>query len=245
MKKSTLVSLTAVSLCVLVCHLETTAASPLFFDFLKRTFGGGKNQNSFHHNNQQGSQFQKQKKFPWDIFGIFGYKNVIRPSRPDYNRPNVRPTYGPPRPTYGPPRPTARPPYRPTTQRPNFSTTTWSSNCNCWTISSSPTGGPVIVASNAGPPPQPGPNVVIGRPPGAALPPSTTTTPRPPLVTATTQSSYRGFNNGGNTENLGGGTFNPAQQFYPVNQGGLPSYVPPTNRRPSSPSVSLHSSYWA
>ena len=41
-----------------------------------------------------GGQYQKQKKFKWDIFGLFGYKNVIktRPQRPG-------PPYRPPRPT--------------------------------------------------------------------------------------------------------------------------------------------------
>ena len=97
------------------------------YDRPQRTFGQN-NQNS-------NSQYQKVKKFPWDIFGIFGYKNVIRPNRP--SRPNFRPT------------PTGRPPYFP-------STTSWPNNCNCWTISNSPTGGPVIVASNVGNPQQPG-----------------------------------------------------------------------------------------
>ena len=106
MKNFTLVFFTlTVTIIVIVSHQET-CASPLFFDFFKRTFGGGGGGNKRPNKNpwNGGSQYTKQKKFPWDIFGIFGYKNVIRPG----GRPNGS-GYGPPRPTYRPPGPTFRP----------------------------------------------------------------------------------------------------------------------------------------
>ena len=92
MKKFTLVYFTlAVTLIVIVSRQKGAQATPLFFDKLQRLFGGGgggygqrPNKNPWNG----GSQYQKQKKFPWDIFGIFGYKNVIRPGgRPNGGRP--------------------------------------------------------------------------------------------------------------------------------------------------------------
>ena len=105
MKKLTLVRILTVftvTSAVILSYSSTVEASPLFFDFLKRTFGGrGKPprppQGPQGSGWQTGGQYQKQKKFPWDIFGIFGYKNVIRPGRPGPQRP--RPPYGPIRPT--------------------------------------------------------------------------------------------------------------------------------------------------
>ena len=150
-------------------------------------------------NTPGGGQYTKQKKFPWDIFGIFGYKNVIRPGgRP---RPTSRPTNF--RPT-----PSGRPP------GPNSST--WppigGNDCNCgWSIVMGPNGRPMVTQRPIGQTvgttaPN---NVVIGQPPGAALPPIIVTTPEP----------------NGPPINLGGGTFNPAQQFRPVTTD-LPTYFP-------------------
>ena len=88
---------------VILSNSSTVQGTPLFFDFLKRTFGGkGKAPKPASNQRPQGSawatggQYQKEKKFPWDIFGIFGYKNVIRPNnRPRPQRPG--PPYRPPR----------------------------------------------------------------------------------------------------------------------------------------------------
>ena len=121
MKKSTLVFFLTLSVLV-----DLTTPTPLFFDLIKKTFGGSgrpPNKNPWGSGSGSGGQFQKQKKFPWDIFGIFGYKNVIRPGRPNnggYGPPAPRPTYGPPGPTFRPINPTIRPTFRPTTNRPNY-----------------------------------------------------------------------------------------------------------------------------
>jgi len=265
MKKLTLVRILTVFIvtsAVILSNSSTVQGTPLFFDFLKRTFGGkGKAPKPASNQRPQGSawatggQYQKEKKFPWDIFGIFGYKNVIRPNnRPRPQRP------GPP---YRPP----RPPYRPTTTgRPPFfpGTTTWPNNCNCgWAISSSPTGGPVIVSNNnnAGVSGQELPPVlVIGKPPGVALPPpGAPVAPKPPpsvtliqtVSNGTTTFNYTSFNdwnnnnnvrnqqNGGNNMvNLGGGilNFNPAQQYTPASEV-LPGYQPGNRATLPAPAV--------
>ena len=112
MKKFTLVYFTLAVTLIVIVSRQKTQATPLFFDKLQRLFGGGSggggnsgggygqrpNKNPWNG----GSQYQKQKKFPWDIFGIFGYKNVIRPG----GRPNGGPVR-PPRPPR--PGPTFRP----------------------------------------------------------------------------------------------------------------------------------------
>ena len=106
MKKLTLVRILTVFIvtsAVILSNSSTVQGTPLFFDFLKRTFGGkGKAPKPASNQRPQGSawatggQYQKEKKFPWDIFGIFGYKNVIRPNnRPRPQRPG--PPYRPPR----------------------------------------------------------------------------------------------------------------------------------------------------
>ena len=106
MKKLTLVRILTVFIvtsAVILSYSSTVQGTPLFFDFLKRTFGGkGKAPKPASNQRPQGSawatggQYQKEKKFPWDIFGIFGYKNVIRPNnRPRPQRPG--PPYRPPR----------------------------------------------------------------------------------------------------------------------------------------------------
>ena len=121
MKKSTqfLLLIAVIS----VCFIHSSNSTPLFFDFFKNLFGGGNGNNnrpSYRPNQQQqpwanGGQYTKQKKYPWDIFGMFGFKNVIRPNpgrpaynnnnnnRPmnNYNRPNNRPNYRPPTNNYG------------------------------------------------------------------------------------------------------------------------------------------------
>ena len=86
-------------------------------------------------------------------------------------------------------------------------------------------------------------NVVIGQPTGVAQPPLTTSRP-PAIITAAPTSrptglegnTYRNFAPASrpvsrpaagpafNAQNLGGGTFNPAQQFVPASD--LPSYFP-------------------
>ena len=105
MKKLTLVRILTVFIvtsAVILSYSSTVQGTPLFFDFLKRTFGGkGKAPKPANQRPQgsawaTGGQYQKEKKFPWDIFGIFGYKNVIRPNnRPRPQRPG--PPYRPPR----------------------------------------------------------------------------------------------------------------------------------------------------
>ena len=152
-------------------------------------------------------------------------------------------------------RPTNRPPFRPTvTGRPPFfpPTTTWPNNCNCgWDIVNQ-NGQPQVVATN-GPqivtaPPNTinqqqvlvtaaPPSVVLGQPEGAALPP-----PNSNVVTTTqTPSSFR---NSVRPLNLGGGTFNAAQQFYPASDfpeySDLPKYspnLPARRRRPTTTPV--------
>ena len=102
MKKFTLVFFTlAVTSIVIVSH-HKAQASPLFFDKIKSLFGGGGGNSGGYGQRPNknpwngGSQYQKQKKFPWDIFGIFGYKNVIRPGRPNRPRPpRPGPTFRP------------------------------------------------------------------------------------------------------------------------------------------------------
>ena len=105
MKKLTLVRILTVFIvtsAVILSYSSTVQGTPLFFDFLKRTFGGkGKAPKPANQRPQgsawaTGGQYHKEKKFPWDIFGIFGYKNVIRPNnRPRPQRPG--PPYRPPR----------------------------------------------------------------------------------------------------------------------------------------------------
>ena len=268
MKKSNLVLFGIVFLCVISFQTNVNVeASPLFFNFLRKTFGGGQQQQNRGNNANtwsSGGQYQKvtkkksvrilkilistlifqEKKFPWDIFGIFGYKNVIRPNRPwppNNGRPPPRPTYGPP----GPGRPTNRPPFRPpTTLRPPFTSWPPPNSCNCdwtqqgWSVSVSPVGG----GSGAVSKPVEN-NVVIGQPTGVAQPPLTTSRP-PAIITAAPTSrptglegnTYRNFAPASrpvsrpaagpafNAQNLGGGTFNPAQQFVPASD--LPSYFP-------------------
>ena len=107
MKKLTLVRILTVFIvtsAVILSYSSTVQGTPLFFDFLKRTFGGKGPKAPKPASNQRpqgsawatGGQYQKEKKFPWDIFGIFGYKNVIRPNnnRPRPQRPG--PPYRPP-----------------------------------------------------------------------------------------------------------------------------------------------------
>ena len=85
-----------------------------------------------------------------------------------------------------------------------------------------PPGGQYVPPAGSKPPPL---DTNLPPPP----PPSGTfTTTRPSVViTATTATvspgSFRGF--GPNVQNLGGGTFNPAQQYFPVNND-LPNYSP-------------------
>jgi hypothetical protein len=154
--KSTLAIVTITVTIVILTQKNSVNSSPLFFDFFKNSLGGegGKNNNhrptnSVGHNAfSGGAQYMREKKFPWDIFGIFGYKNVIRPTnnqrpihhqqrptnqfqnqlhpvpvtqRPNFFRPPTqRPTNFPTtqRPNFRPP--TQRPTNFPTTQRPNF-----------------------------------------------------------------------------------------------------------------------------
>ena len=78
------------------------------------------------------------------------------------------------------------------------------------------------------------PSFVVGKPEGAAVPP-------PPAIVTTTQipSSFR---NSQRPLNLGGGTFNAAQQFYPASgfEDSLPKYapnLPGRRRRPTTTPV--------
>ena len=79
MKKLTLVRILTVFIvtsAVILSYSSTVQGTPLFFDFLKRTFGGkGKAPKPASNQRPQGSawatggQYQKEKKFPWDIWG--------------------------------------------------------------------------------------------------------------------------------------------------------------------------------
>ena len=79
------------------------------------------------------------------------------------------------------------------------------------------------------------PSVVLGKPGGAALPPSD--------ISGATQIPPSSFRNSVRTPlNLGGGTFNAAQQFYPASDfpDNLPKYspnLPARRRRPLTTTV--------
>ena len=229
MKKSTLILLLIAVLGAF--FIQSVDSSPLFFDFFKNIFGGGGRQNRPSYNNNQnqwanGGRVVKQKRFPWDIFGMFGFKNVIRPNkRPNNN--NYRP------PNSG----------RPTTQ--------WPPNNNCgscgWDISQNSIGQNRPVSTNLPnygnrqpnyrPPNNPRPTSVAAQPTYGGRRPNGFTT-RSPIVsvaapnpntrrpTIGSQVPNNNVNNN-NAVNVGGGSFSPAQQYFPVNgNGNLPTYFP-------------------
>ena len=84
------------------------------------------------------------------------------------------------------------------------------------------------------------PSVVLGKPGGAALPPPISSSGG---VVPTTQTPPSSFRNSVRTPlNLGGGTFNAAQQFYPASDfpDNLPKYspnLPARRRRPLTTAV--------
>ena len=84
------------------------------------------------------------------------------------------------------------------------------------------------------------PSVVLGKPGGAALPPPISGSGG---VVPTTQTPPSSFRNSVRTPlNLGGGTFNAAQQFYPASDfpDNLPKYspnLPARRRRPLTTAV--------
>ena len=92
MKKSTLFILLSAVTCM--CLIQSIECSPLFFDLFKNIFGGNRNRpnnrpsyNNRPNNNRpnnrpnnqwpNGGQMVRQKKYPWDIFGMFGFKGVF------------------------------------------------------------------------------------------------------------------------------------------------------------------------
>ena len=229
MKKSTLILLLIAVLGAL--FIQSVESSPLFFDFFKNIFGGSGRQKRPSYNNNQnqwanGGRVVKQKRFPWDIFGMFGFKNVIRPNK----RPNNNNNYRPPNPG------------RPTTQ--------WPSNNNCgscgWDISQNTIGQNRPVSTNL---PNYGNRQPNYRPPNNVQPTSVGTQPsyggqrpngfttRSPIVSVaapnpntrrpTVGSQVPNNNVNNNAVNVGGGSFSPAQQYFPVNgNGNLPTYFP-------------------
>ncbi len=120
---------------LVLCLLATDAfCAPLFFDFFKNVFRGGRNNNNNNYNpnniNSGGHYVRPQNsakrrpKFKWDIFGMFGFKKPgggggsggypggggggsIRPppARPTVPWSTGRPTSWPPPPTTSRPRP--------------------------------------------------------------------------------------------------------------------------------------------
>ena len=253
MKKSTqfLLLIAVIS----VCFIHSSNSTPLFFDFFKNLFGGGgggNNRPNYRPNQQQqwanGGQYTKQKKYPWDIFGMFGFKNVIRPNpgrpaynnnnnnRPmnNYNRPNNRPNYRPPTNNYGgnqAGQPIVNNNYRPNGggSRPSQ----WGTQNGNWpTGNSGPSSGYAPPNNNNGYNPPAASRPSYGRPNivGSVGPAGITQQP-PTIITARVPTSNNGFVGPRPSVNIGGspGQQQWSQQYIPARINGNPRVKPSYN----------------